>query len=181
MVNNLCSQYLSCIEIRYQNERKYDVFVSDYIIQGLNVMNIKEISYHLCTGCKMCEDLCPSNAIGFTVDKQGFWYPYIEDNKCTQCGLCYKRCPINGPYRKVDNINPVVYSLWSKDENTRLTSTSGGAFWEFAKWFIDNKGVVVGSRYRDDWRSCEHFIATNHTELNELKGSKYFQSDTSGI
>lgn len=129
----------------------------------------------------MCEDLCPSNAISFIVDDKGFWYPQVEDNKCTQCGLCYKRCPIKDPYRKVDNINPVVYSLWSKDENTRLTSTSGGAFWEFAKWFIDNKGVVVGSRYRDDWRSCEHFIVTDHIDLNELKGSKYFQSDTSGI
>ena len=46
------------------------------------------ISKDKCTGCKMCGDLCPQNAIYFESDKEGFWYPKIDEKKCNGCGLC---------------------------------------------------------------------------------------------
>lgn len=142
---------------------------------------VKDISHEKCTGCKMCQDLCPANAISFVEDSEGFWYPTVDMQKCTQCGLCYMRCPSLNEAIKPGNNNPKVYSLWSNNEETRITSTSGGAFWEFAEWFVENDGVVAGARYGKDWRSAEHYIAKNIDELREIKGSKYFQSDTSGI
>ena len=31
-----------------------------------------------CTGCKMCEDICPCGAITFRNEKDGFWYPVVD-------------------------------------------------------------------------------------------------------
>ena len=76
---------------------------------------------------------------------------------------------------------PVVYAAWSKDEDIRHNSTSGGIFWEAASVFIEKGGVVAGSRYGEDWKSANHFLAHNKEELAQLRGSKYFQSDTRGI
>lgn len=150
------------------------------IVQRGNEYMVEKVTKEQCTGCKMCADICPKNAISFKVDDEGFWYP-IVDNNCINCGLCIKRCPALQE-KKVDNKNELqVYSLWSKNEKTRLTSTSGGVFWEIAYKFIEQGGVVAGSRYGEDWRSAKHIIAHNIKELLEIKGSKYFQSDTEGI
>ncbi len=132
-----------------------------------------------CTGCKMCADICPQGAIYFETDEQGFWYPKVS-NDCVKCGLCLKKCPsLNAHITNEEQ--PRVFSAWSRDYETRITSTSGGIFWEFASKFIDEGGVVVGCRYCSDWKSAEHIIARNRKELYEIKGSKYFQSDTTGI
>ena len=55
------------------------------------------ISKDKCTGCKMCGDLCPQNAIYFESDKEGFWYPKIDEKKCNGCGLCEEKCPTLHP------------------------------------------------------------------------------------
>lgn len=140
---------------------------------------VESIGKNKCTGCKMCADVCPQNAISFETDEYGFWYPKVNDN-CVKCGSCLKKCP-----SVCENLNmnkkPVVYSVWSKNERTRITSTSGGAFWEIAIQFLTDGGVVVGSRYTSDWKAAEHIIARNVSELEQIKGSKYFQSDTCGI
>lgn len=140
---------------------------------------IESIEKEKCTGCKMCADICPKAAISFCVDEQGFWYPQVSD-ACIKCGLCIKKCPSLNE-QKSNLSEPTVYSAWSKCDETRITSTSGGAFWEIASVFMADGGVVVGSRYGKDWRSAEHIIARNHDELLQLKGSKYFQSDTAGV
>ena len=140
---------------------------------------IENIEKNKCTGCKMCADICPKGAISYETDEQGFWYPKVNTN-CIKCGLCIKKCPSLNESKSNPN-KPIVYSLWSKDDNTRISSTSGGVFWEIASRFIAEGGVVVGSRYGNDWKSAEHIIARNIEELLEIKGSKYFQSDTAGI
>ncbi len=42
-----------------------------------------------CTGCGICEDVCPANAI--TVNGQALVQPEL----CTGCGLCVGECPNN--------------------------------------------------------------------------------------
>ena len=140
---------------------------------------VENIKKEKCTGCKMCADICPKKAITFKTNHEGFWYPVVND-KCVNCGLCIKRCPALIEHKE-ENSKPEVYSVWSKNEETRITSTSGGVFWEIAKDFLSSGGVIAGCRYKSDWKSAEHIIAHNLEELEQIKGSKYFQSDTDGI
>ena len=47
-----------------------------------------------CTGCRLCADVCPVNAITFKKDEKGFIFPQINDS-CIKCNLCKKNCPSN--------------------------------------------------------------------------------------
>lgn len=129
----------------------------------------------------MCGDICPVGAIRFIVDNQGFWYPDVDEDKCIGCGLCEKRCPMKGEIVCPQTDNPIAYEAWSMDDDIRLSSTSGGIFWEFAKQIVSCGGVVAGCVYGDDWKSAKHILASTLEELERIKGSKYFQSDTLGI
>ena len=129
----------------------------------------------------MCKDICPKEAIEFETDNQGFWYPVINMEKCDKCNLCEKRCPSLNYNSDIEIINTEVYAAWSNNDEVRMSSTSGGIFWVVAKSIINNGGVVVGSKYSEDWKSAEHFLAYNEKELFKLKGSKYFQSDSNQI
>ena len=46
-----------------------------------------------CTGCKACGDVCPTGAIRFDTDMEGFWYPKVDENRCIKCKKCEKSCP----------------------------------------------------------------------------------------
>lgn len=45
-----------------------------------------------CYGCKACQDACPVHAITMEEDKEGFWYPVINEETCIHCNLCRKVC-----------------------------------------------------------------------------------------
>lgn len=134
-----------------------------------------------CTGCKMCADLCPVNAITYTVDREGFWYPTVNYDKCVKCGVCTEKCPSLNQDKVKQQKKPDVYRAWSRNDNTRVSSTSGGIFYEIGLWFINNGGAIAGCVYTDDYKSAEHILIDDIEGLNKLKGSKYFQSDTAGI
>ncbi|MEW5867536.1 MAG: 4Fe-4S binding protein [Bacillota bacterium] len=40
-----------------------------------------------CTGCGICEQTCPADAI--TVDE----IVHVDPDKCTECGACVDECP----------------------------------------------------------------------------------------
>jgi ferredoxin len=40
-----------------------------------------------CTGCGICEEICPVNAIKIQSRKA------VVDEKCTGCGACEAQCP----------------------------------------------------------------------------------------
>lgn len=134
-----------------------------------------------CTGCKMCGDICPTSAISFSVDKGGFWYPKVNSSKCIGCGLCENRCPSLNMEKNRKMENPIIYSAWSKQDDIRISSTSGGVFYELAARFIENGGYVVGCAYHEDWKSAFQMLARNKEDLERIKGSKYFQSDSAKI
>ncbi len=142
---------------------------------------IGNISKTKCTGCQMCADACPKRAISYVCDEEGFWYPVVDKERCVQCGICIEKCPSMNVEKIQRRSEPVVYAAWSRDEDTRISSTSGGIFWEIGKYFIDNDGIVAGCRYGRDWKSAEHIIAYDYDSLLQIKGSKYFQSDAAGI
>ncbi|MBN2301419.1 MAG: 4Fe-4S binding protein [Lentisphaerae bacterium] len=43
-----------------------------------------------CTGCGLCVDVCPTEAITLTNDKAK-----VDAEKCVDCGQCVEECPNN--------------------------------------------------------------------------------------
>lgn len=143
-----------------------------------NVCN--EVDSIKCVGCKACGDTCVKNAISFRTDKEGFDYPIIDDNKCVECGACLRVCPVKEKISSKTEL-PNCFSAWSRNDRVREDSTSGGFFYELSKLIIEDNGVVIGAKYTDNYKKVFHSVALNMDELKELMGSKYVQSDTSGI
>lgn len=133
-----------------------------------------------CNGCKMCKDLCPHDAISYKIDEYGFWYPTVNYEKCVSCTLCVKRCP-NLNKIQCRTRTPDVYAAWSKDDKIRLDSTSGGIFYELAKYVLDTGGYVVGCVYDENFKGAHHVLIDSLEDLYPLMVSKYVQSDTEGI
>ena len=134
-----------------------------------------------CTGCKMCEDICPCGAITFRNEKDGFWYPVVDSEKCTRCGLCLSKCPVQRTYTSKNKGKPEVYSAWIRDDRTRINSTSGGIYYALAQQTIKEGGYIVGGVYSEDYKSAYHIVGNSMEDLKRIMRSKYFQSDTSGI
>lgn len=128
-----------------------------------------------CTGCSACFNICPTKAISMEEDEEGFVYPKIDETKCIKCGLCEKTCPCINEIKNNNYSKPNVLAAWSLDNDNKKTSSSGGCFYEMAKYVINQGGVVIGAGF-DENLNVIHKIATNIDELFELKGSKYVQS-----
>ena len=47
-----------------------------------------------CCGCGACYANCNQEAIFFKEDEEGFWYPYVSEEKCIRCHACIIVCPI---------------------------------------------------------------------------------------
>ena len=129
-----------------------------------------------CCGCNACYSICPANAITMQADTFGFMYPSINNEKCIDCGLCEKVCQFKSDYSTFDTNKPQIFALRNKDTNQLLKSQSGGAFWTIAHSFINNKGVVYGVGYGENFKII-HKRVDNVNDLEELRGSKYVQSE----
>ena len=143
-----------------------------------NTKHIHITNKALCTGCSACEQVCAHGAIHMRLDYEGFVYPVVNAKQCTECGLCNKICP-----QKVSLELPTqtdVYAAYNKNEDTRATSTSGGLFSIFSQWVIAQGGVVFGATFTDTWM-VHHEVVTTDEACSRFRGSKYVQSDISGI
>lgn len=114
-----------------------------------------------------------------TADENGFLYPVIDADKCVSCGLCEKVCPVISPLKKQES-EPLAYAAYSRDEQMRLESSSGGVFTELAKAILKDGGVVFGAAYNEQF-DVVHICTENETDLAKLRGAKYAQSDLRGI
>jgi coenzyme F420-reducing hydrogenase beta subunit len=133
------------------------------------------VSSEKCTGCFACINACPKQCISTVMDSEGFWQPTIDKSRCINCNKCEAACPMMNAPTKSAKQEPTVYAAWSKDNDLLDKSSSGGMFGVFARYTIENKGVVFGAAYNDDL-SVSHISAETSEELNKLHGSKYVQS-----
>lgn len=129
-----------------------------------------------CTGCGACFNICPHSAIQMIEDERGFLKPFIDDTKCVKCGLCEKTCPVLHYESKIFE-KTKVFAFINNDEKTRLKSASGSVFPAFAKYVLENNGVVFGVIYDDEMKVC-HSMATTWQDIESMQSSKYVQSDT---
>ena len=95
-----------------------------------------------CSGCGLCETVCPAQAIKMEYDKSGFIYPVIQKEKCIDCGLCERKCVV----KTVSVEYPrTCYAGVHLDEKIRAKSSSGGMFAALAEYTLEQGGVVFGA------------------------------------
>lgn len=174
----------SIVETILAEERRESL---DFLKQALNIAgfdnnniskSILKIDASHCSGCGLCEKICPSNAIDMLEDNHGFMHPYISFSKCNQCGVCLVSCP----YKKAEEEKSIsksplnIYAAYSHDSEIVRNSSSGGIFYELAKCIIEEGGVVYGAAFGDDF-TLEHRRIERIEDIKPLMQSKYMQSN----
>ena len=146
-----------------------------------------------CYGCTSCSSICPKQALSMHPDNEGFLYPILDKELCIQCGKCLLVCPIlnlentfiNQPNQQSETI---VYAVKHKNDNIRLSSSSGGAYTAISDYILKENtllknavknsysGICYGAKFNSDL-NVVHTGATTHNERDSFKGSKYIQSE----
>ena len=134
-----------------------------------------------CCGCEACINICPKKCIKMVEDDEGFRYPIVDKEKCINCKLCEKVCQyINKIDLKEKENYPIIYACTQKNINNIKNSTTIGIFYELGKKVIEDNGIVVGATYDKDMH-VQHKIASDLKTLDEMRGSKYVQSEINDI
>lgn len=139
-------------------------------------MNISTVKH--CVGCMACIERCPQSCINTYEDVLGHRYPTVNTTKCIDCGVCLKVCPAENP--PLLHKPQKVIAAWRTDEKLRGQSSSGGMASVLAEEVVANGGTVYGCAFVPQFSFC-HIRCTAKEELNNLRGSKYVQSDTERI
>ncbi|WP_440059078.1 4Fe-4S binding protein [Thermogladius sp. 4427co] len=86
-------------------------------LRGSHILDMEK-----CTGCSMCQLVCPANAIDM-VEVEGNYphnprrrFPRIDLHKCTFCALCVEYCPFNALYMT----DITGFELYTRDKRTTL-------------------------------------------------------------
>ena len=146
-------------------------------------MNIKDkVECTECTSCQMCAAVCSKVAIEIKLNEDGFYRPYVDEERCVDCGLCVKVC------RKFDNfVSPFgidklkktrLYAAYVKDKDVLRHTTSGGVADVLAKQLIKDNYKVIGVVYDPVDDCAKHKVAVSIDATDSFRGSKYIQSYT---
>lgn len=134
-----------------------------------------------CSGCSACVSICAKSAIKMHPDKLGFLYPEVDTDLCVDCGMCEKVCDFHANYDLKNNLSePILYAARQKDINQVQQSRSGGIFPALGDIILSKGGVIYGAGFDDGFRVV-HNRAVSGVQRDEMRGSKYVQSDVSGI
>ena len=130
-----------------------------------------------CCACGACVNICPSQAIYFQPDENGFLFPQIDQDKCIDCGQCQEVCIYKHPQQEISEKE--TYVAVAKGIDIRK-SASGGIFASLAKNIIEKGGIVFGCamEIENGYFVSKHVSIEKLEELSQLQGSKYVQSST---
>lgn len=131
-----------------------------------------------CNGCEACLNICPNQAIDMELDDEGFYFPYIKDNRCVNCDLCMKTCPIINPIsnRNIKFNDTKAYGGYLEDLERLKVSSSGGIWMAAAYTVIERGGVVFGTIFEEDFSSVKFVSAHTISEAEMMRGSKYLNA-----
>ena len=68
------------------------------------------------------------------------------------------------------------YLAYNVNEEIRKKSSSGGIFYSLSKYILDNKGIVFGASWNNDWLVDMSYV-DNLEDLPKLMGSKYIPAN----
>lgn len=133
-----------------------------------------------CCGCEACANICPKNAITMTRDAEGFSYPKINPDLCIKCGRCDATCPaLNYKKNSTAILPPTFVATYDNDKILRHSS-SGGMFTALSELVLNDGGIVFGASFDKKWHVF-HTAARTLDELENLRGSKYVQSQIGDV
>lgn len=139
-------------------------------------MTVHSVAPEDCCGCSACFNICPVQAITMQEDREGFKYPKIDERSCINCGKCEKACPVLHAETAGRTLHPAFYAVWNRQDEARLSSSSGGVFRVLAEDVLADGGVVYGAAF-DEHNRLRHVRAESADALVPLTGSKYVQSE----
>lgn len=131
----------------------------------------------VCCGCQACVAACPVKAINVIQDENWFIYPAINKDKCINCGACEKVCPVITPKIKKEYTKVTTFSGYLNDAEKLRQSSSGGFATALSEYVLQNRGIVYGVKYNDDFSKAEYIRIDEIGQLNQVKGSKYIMSE----
>jgi coenzyme F420-reducing hydrogenase beta subunit len=144
---------------------------------------IELASQSVCTGCRACLDVCPTNSITFTISDDSLHaFPSINSVTCIQCHRCEKVCvPLHPERIKKDEHYVEKYYLgYNTNKEERFLSTSGGVGGALADYALNLGFYVVGAEFDKDWH-LYHKVSKEKGALSKIRGSKYMLSDMTGV
>lgn len=139
---------------------------------------IRAVDSEKCCGCGACASVCPEKCITFAADGEDFLCPSVDAKKCVGCNACERVCPMLSEPEK--NTAVRAFAVINTDKEVRMKSSSGGVFGLLAEYVLAHGGAVFGAAFDKDF-AVRHICALNADELPLLFGSKYVQSDTTGL
>jgi len=134
----------------------------------------------MCSGCGACRDICPFGAIEMISDKEGFFYPEINQEKCKNCGLCAKLCAFKREKINYEKEPRKILGVKIKDLQERKTSRSGGMFTAMANYILSQNGVIYGCVLGENL-DVFHTGAETKEDADKFKGSKYVKSNLKDV
>lgn len=136
--------------------------------------------YKECTGCMACVDSCHQQALQCSMNDEGHIVPFVDESKCINCGLCEKTCPVVSKLEYTKSPLAKAFAGWAKDDAIRMVSATAGAFAAMALKVLLEGGYVYGAAIVDGI-FVKHICIDKKEDLHLLQGSKYTQSDATGI
>ena len=99
-------------------------YVKDWIRQ-MNE-NISKLNHLDCCGCAVCAFSCPVGAISMILERDGFFYPKVDEGKCIGCGKCVAACPEITPVskNKINSIPSLESMFASSSQITNMQNSS---------------------------------------------------------
>ena len=159
------------------------------------------VKYNLCTGCGVCQDVCPASSITVVL-KDGQYQPRINNRTCLNengCHKCFDICPGKGIELSAfsEKLHPssiekdyylgryiAIYSGYSDDYEIRYHGASGGLVTQFLIYMLEKhiiRGAVVTAFDSSSPSLFKPIIATTKEEILEARSTKYTQVSFSGI
>ncbi len=133
-----------------------------------------------CSGCGMCEVICPKDAIEISLNSSGFYHYEVDEKKCIHCNLCKNVCS----FSNIKNIKKIEYGnlfkVKSKSINIVEESTSGGVCYEIANYYNSRGYSIIGCSYDKKNKIAKHILIdeNRNQDIELINKSKYIQSNT---
>lgn len=130
-----------------------------------------------CTGCGLCQYLCPKQCISFQMDPLGVEYPIIDQTKCISCNICKNICPSLKLWQGQEIKSAFV--AWSTNLEVRNQGASGGIAQEIYRWALRNDYCVYGVTFTKE-NGAIYIKVTNEEDIKSVRNSKYVYSNLKG-